>query len=206
MALCDRFSKMTKADQAQSALMSIRHGKNESAHDFSLRFEVVLDKIPAYDETWVRNLFVWGLHANIAQAVNMKIPRTLNQAMKLAKRADVAVTMSRRPGQKDAGSQDQRKTGDAQASGSGGRRGYWKNFKQNKNQQSGQSGASRSQPQRTGNQAQGNRPGIPNSAEDVSIRRPKGILGLVRGLLVRGTSVGRGLLQHSRRIRRTLCR
>ena len=161
VALCDRFSNTTKADQAQSTLMSIRQGKNESAHDFSLRFEAVLDKIPAYDETWVRNLFVWGLHANIAQAVNMKNPRTLNQAMKLAKRADIAVTMSRRPGQKEAGPQDQRKAGDMQASGSGGRKGYWKNFKQNKNQQSGQSGASGSQPQRTGNQAQGNRPGNP---------------------------------------------
>ena len=97
--------------------MSIRQGKNESAHDFSLRFKAVLDKIPAYDETWVRNLFVWGLHANIAQAVNMKNPRTLNQAMKLAKRADIAMTMSRRQGQKETGLQEQRKAGDLQASG-----------------------------------------------------------------------------------------
>ena len=83
--------------------------------------------------------------------MNMKNPRTLNQAMKLAKRADIAVTMSIRPGQKGVGPQDQRKAGDMQASGSGGRKGYWKNFKQNKNQWSGQSGASGSQPQRTGN-------------------------------------------------------
>ena len=58
MALCDRFSNTTKADQAQSAMISVRQGKNESAHDFSLRFEVVLDKILAYDETWVKNWFV----------------------------------------------------------------------------------------------------------------------------------------------------
>ena len=58
VALCDRFSNITKADQAQSALMSGRQGKNESTHDFSLRFGAVLDKILAYDETWVRNLFV----------------------------------------------------------------------------------------------------------------------------------------------------
>ena len=48
--------------------------------------------------------------------------------------------------------------------------------------------------------------GIPNSVEGVSIWRPKGILGLVRGLLVRGTSAECGLLQRSRRIRRTLRR
>ena len=47
---------------------------------------------------------------------------------------------------------------------------------------------------------------IPSFAEGVSIRRPKGILGLVRGLLVRGTSARRGLLQRSHRIRRTLHR
>ena len=46
--------------------------KNESAHDYSLRFEAVLDKIPVYEESWVKNIFVWGLHPNIAQEVNMK--------------------------------------------------------------------------------------------------------------------------------------
>ena len=45
--------------------------------------------------------------------------------------------------------------------------------------------------------------GIPSSVEDVSIQRPKGIFDLVRGQLVRRTSVGRGLLQHNRRNRRS---
>ena len=159
-SLCGRFRNDTKADQAQSALMSIRQGKNETAHDFSLRFEAVLDKIPAYDETWVRNLFVWGLHAGLAQQVNMKNPTTLNRAMQLAKRADVAMAMSRRPGQREVDSQ-QKKTDGAQASGSGGfKKGYFKNWKQNKNQ-SGQPGASGGQPQRTGNFSQGNWSGNP---------------------------------------------
>ena len=104
-SLCDRFGNTTKADYAQSQLSSMRQGRNESAHDYSLRFEAVLDKILVYEESWVRNIFVWGLHSTIAQEVNMKNPRTLNRAMELAKRADVAVTMSRRPGQRDAGSQ-----------------------------------------------------------------------------------------------------
>lgn len=87
----------------------------------------MLDKIPAYDETWVRNLFVWGLHLNIAYEVKVKHPRMLQQAMKLAKRADVAITMSRRLGQRYASPQHQKKTGDTQASRSRGRKGYWKN-------------------------------------------------------------------------------
>ena len=57
----------------------------------------------------VRNIFVWDLHPTIAQEVNMKNARTLNRAMELVKRADVAITMSRRPGQRDVGSQEQRK-------------------------------------------------------------------------------------------------
>ena len=108
-SLCDRFGNPTKVDYAQSQLSSMRQGKNELAHDYSLQFEVVLDKIPAYEESWVRNIFVWGLHSNIAQEVNLKNPRPLNRAMELAKRADVAITMSRRPGQRDAGSQEQKK-------------------------------------------------------------------------------------------------
>lgn len=58
VALCDQFNNTTKADQAQSALMNINQGKKESAHDFSLCFDVVLDKILTFDEKWVKNLFV----------------------------------------------------------------------------------------------------------------------------------------------------
>ena len=108
-SLCDRFGKPTKADYAQSQLSSMRQGKNESAHNYSLRFEAVLDKIPVYEESWVRNIFVSGLHSTIAQEVNMKNPRTLNRAMELAKRADVAITISKRPGQWDSRSEEQKK-------------------------------------------------------------------------------------------------
>ena len=132
-SLCDRFGNPTKADYAQSQLSSMRQGKNESAHDYSLRFEAVLDKIPAYEESWVKNIFIWGLHANIAQEVNMKNPRSLNRAMELAKRADVAITMARRPAQRDAGSQEQKKPAAGQQPEQQRRRGYWQNRKTNKN-------------------------------------------------------------------------
>ena len=57
-SLCGRFGNTTKADYAQSQLSSMRQGRNETAHDYALRFEVVLDKIPAYEESWVRNIFI----------------------------------------------------------------------------------------------------------------------------------------------------
>ena len=133
-------------------------GKNESAHDYSLRFEAELDKIPAYEESWVRNMFVWGLHSNIAQEVNMKNPRTLNRAMELAKRADVAITMSRKPGQQDTRSQDQRKPVASQQSQQQRKRGYWQNRKQNKNWKSGNAGTSGGQAQHAGQFQRGNQP------------------------------------------------
>ena len=91
----------------------------------------------------------------------MKNLRMLNRAMELAKRADVAITMSRRPGQRGVGSQEQKKPAVGQQPEQQRRRGYWQNRKQNKNGKSGNARASGGQPQRTGGYSQGNRPGNP---------------------------------------------
>ena len=93
-----RFGNDTKPQQAQSTLMSMQQGKTESAHDYALRFETVLEKIPHYDESWIQNLFIWGLQPHLATQVNIQNPSTLNRAIRLAKKADVAARMSRRPG------------------------------------------------------------------------------------------------------------
>ena len=62
----------------------------------------------------------------------MKNPRSLNRAMELAKRADVAITMARRPAQRDAGSQEQKKPAAGQQPEQQRRRGYWQNRKTNR--------------------------------------------------------------------------
>ncbi len=79
-ALIGRFSNTTK-EYAQSALTNMEQGKNKSAHEFAMRFEAVLDKIPHYDQAWVKNLFVWGLHPQIATTVSLKNPATLSRAI-----------------------------------------------------------------------------------------------------------------------------
>ena len=109
-ALRHRFGNDTKTEQAQSQIMSMQQGKNETAHDYALRFETVLEKIPQYEESWVRNLFVWGLHSHLATQVNMQNPATLNRAIQLAKKADVAIQLSRRPGASGSSSSQQQKT------------------------------------------------------------------------------------------------
>ena len=107
-ALRQRFGNDTKTEQAQSQIMSMQQGKTETAHDYALRFETVLEKIPRYEESWVRNLFVWGLHSHLATQVNMQNPATLNRAIQLAKKADVAIQLSRRPGASGSGSTQQK--------------------------------------------------------------------------------------------------
>ena len=81
----------------------------------------------------------------------MKNLRTLNRAMELAKRADVAITMSKRPSQRDARSQEQRKSTAVQQPEQQRKPGYWQNRKQNKNWKFGNASAYGGQPQRTGN-------------------------------------------------------
>ena len=56
-ALLAHFGNATKPKPTQSTIISMQQGKNES-HDYTLRFEIVLENIPHYNESWVRNLFV----------------------------------------------------------------------------------------------------------------------------------------------------
>lgn len=50
----------TKADHAQSAIMNTGKGKKESTQDYAIRFDAVQGKTPSYNETLVKNTFVWG--------------------------------------------------------------------------------------------------------------------------------------------------
>ena len=97
-----------KPSKPSPKLCQCSRGKTESAHDYALRFETVLEKIPRYEESWVRNLFVCGLHSHLATQVNMQNPATLNRAIQLAKKADVAIQLSRRPGASGSGSTQQK--------------------------------------------------------------------------------------------------
>ena len=139
--LLERFGNVTKKEFAQSSLMNIRQGKNETAHDYAMRFEATLNKVAQYDQTWVKNIFIWGLQPNLATTVSLKSPATLSKAMQLAKKVDSSILISRRPG---AGNQDKQQAGGKQSGGSSSGGGStsggesskrpWKPWKQWKNQ------------------------------------------------------------------------
>ena len=179
----------------------MRQGKNESAHDYSLRFEAVLDKIPVYEESWVRNIFVWALHSTIAQEVNMKNPITLNRAIELAKRANVAITMSRRPGQRDTGSQEQRKPTVVQQPEQQRKRGHWQNRNKIKIGSLVMLELLEVSTSAQGIFRRGTGQVIPSFVGGAAIQRLPTMLGLVREHLVWETSVGRGLQLCSRKSR-----
>ena len=157
--LLNRFGNTTKKEFAQSSLMNIRQGKNESAHEYAMRFEATLDKVEHYDEKWVKNIFVWGLQPNLATTVSLKSPPTLSRAIQLAKKVDSSVLISRRPGGGYAGNSEQKKSGGSSAAVSTDRKwkSQWKNQKNQWKKQSYDRGAQNAgqQQQRSNFQPQG---------------------------------------------------
>ena len=68
--LIGHFHNTCKADAAMANLMNMKQRKEESTHDFICRFEVELDKVETYDETWVLKMFIWGLPSDHAILVS----------------------------------------------------------------------------------------------------------------------------------------
>ena len=85
-ALLAQFGNGTKPEQTQSTIMSMQQGKNKIANYYALHFETVLEKVPHYDESSVRNLFVWGMHSHLTTQINMQNPNMLNRAIKMVKK------------------------------------------------------------------------------------------------------------------------
>ena len=57
-SLLERFSNSTKVEHPQSALIFIQRGAGKSAHDYALRFKIVLEKIAKYEDSFIRDLFI----------------------------------------------------------------------------------------------------------------------------------------------------
>ena len=93
-----RFKNTSKADAAMAALMNIKQRKEESTHDFICRFEAEMDKVEAYNESWLLKMFIWGLPQDQAVLVSQGRPKRLSQAFQLARDAALAAQMARRPG------------------------------------------------------------------------------------------------------------
>ena len=155
-----------------SNLMNIKKRREESAHDYICRFEAELDKVDSYDESWVLRMFIWGLPQDQAVLVSQGEPKRLSQAFHLAKKADLAAQMARRPGasgrgegsgssgQKGQGRGQGRQTGQPVGQGQKTTPNVIYYQAQNKNQQGGNRG-----------RGQAGRPPVPPQAP-VIVRQP----------------------------------
>ena len=95
--LIKRFDNSSKEQTALASLLHIKQHDSESVHAYALRFEQALDQISSFNEQWVKNIFIWGLHANIAAQVALARTRSLDATIQIALQVDQALKFSKKP-------------------------------------------------------------------------------------------------------------
>ena len=70
--------------------------------EYASQFEMLLGRLDGYGETMMLNQFVWGLQPELARSVSLHYPKSIVQAVPLAKATELAVKASRRPAVKGA--------------------------------------------------------------------------------------------------------
>ena len=118
-ALVERFGSNIRSQEAFSQLMSISQGQRP-VQEYASQFELLLGRIPNYNESLMLYLFVWGLQPELARSVSLHYPKSIAQAISLAETTELAVKASRRPVVKNP------QTGRAQNPQNRGR-GQWRN-------------------------------------------------------------------------------
>ena len=95
-ALLEHFGSNIRSQEAQSQLMSISQG-TRPVREYASQFETLLGRLDSYDESMLLNQFVWGLQPELARSVSLHYPKSIAQAVSLAKTAELAIKASRRP-------------------------------------------------------------------------------------------------------------
>ena len=68
-ALRKRFGSPFRAKEAQAKIMSIRQGKRK-IREYSNEFLTLLNRLMSYDESWMVNIYIWGLQPHFAKYVS----------------------------------------------------------------------------------------------------------------------------------------
>ena len=95
-AMIVRFGSNMRAQMAQAHLMFIKQGKR-SVREYAADFESNMGRLESYDEGMLLNMFIWGLQPQLAQAVSMKYPQSISQAIGYAETIELAIRTSQRP-------------------------------------------------------------------------------------------------------------
>ena len=113
-AILDRFGSNIRAQEAHAKLLKLSQGKR-SVRDYTSEFEMLLGRLSTRDEATWKNMYMWGLQPHLAEAVSLKYPTTITQAVGHTEEIELVKKASHRP---NLGAQGARPTG--QFSGRGG--------------------------------------------------------------------------------------
>ena len=95
-AILDRFGSNIRAQEAHAKLLTISQGKR-SVRDYTSEFETLLGRLSTRDEATWKNMYMWGLQPHLSEAVALKYPTTIAQAMGHAEEIELAKKASHRP-------------------------------------------------------------------------------------------------------------
>ena len=94
-ALMTRFGSPFRAKEAQARIMSIRQGKRK-IRDYSNEFLTLLNRLISYDESFMVNIYIWGLQPHFAKYVSAYSPGTVSEAIKIAEETEFSIWASQK--------------------------------------------------------------------------------------------------------------
>ena len=94
-ALKSRFGMPFRAKEAQARIMNIRQGKRK-IRDYSNEFLTLLNRLISYDESFMVNIYIWGLQPHFAKYVSAYSPGTVSEAIKIAEETEFSIWASQK--------------------------------------------------------------------------------------------------------------
>ena len=94
-ALRTRFGLPFRAKEAQARIMNIRQGKRK-IREYSNEFLTLLNRLISYDESWMVNIYIWGLQPHFAKYVSAYCPETVSEAIKIAEETEFSIWASQK--------------------------------------------------------------------------------------------------------------
>ena len=94
-ALRKRFGQPFRAKEAQARIMNIRQGKRK-IREYSNEFLTLLNRLASYDESWMVNIYIWGLQPHFAKYVSANCPGTVSEAIKIAEETEFSIWASQK--------------------------------------------------------------------------------------------------------------
>ena len=95
-AILERFGSNIRMQEAHAKLLIVSQDKR-SVWDYTSEFETLLRRLSMRDEDTWKRMYVWGLQPHLANAVALKDPTTIAEAIGHAEEIELAIRASQRP-------------------------------------------------------------------------------------------------------------